>query len=397
MFEDISRPVTEPPRLDEGDVKLLEALRARATPHFQRIAAEYLALLSADREQLVRLEDARTRLDLKRGLVAWMTRVCSGGAPQNGSESQGTAPPTNMAVGALFLMQEELGRLADETLGRRGHDARRALARALAVEAHSLLAEVERSPGHAPAPPAPLDLPTEPSDTERSAARTLAHDVRNPLNGAMLHATFVERELIDLGAEEDLMEAVGTIKAEIRRVAELVDDFVEAPVPVARPRARVPVSVLCSRAIELIARDAAAAGIEVGADISEFGGSDVLLEVDMSKMLDVLSQLLQQAVEAALAGGGKVLLRARRESEAAVIEVRHDRRAFSTPLPMLRSLMPSVGNGGASPTNGTLNVALKVVAEHGGTIEVDSEPGRTEFRVKLPIGTVQQRLAEQSH
>ena len=122
----------------------------------------------AHREQLVRLEDARTRLELKRGLVAWMNRICGGAL--NGLESQGGSPPAALAIGALFLMQEELGRLADEMLGRRAPDARRALARALAVDANALMADVDRAPARAPMQSAPVDLI---SDTERTAARAL--------------------------------------------------------------------------------------------------------------------------------------------------------------------------------------------------------------------------------
>jgi nitrogen-specific signal transduction histidine kinase len=32
-----------------------------------------------------------------------------------------------------------------------------------------------------------------------------------------------------------------------------------------------------------------------------------------------------------------------------------------------------------------LNLALRIVADHGGTIEVTSAPDRTEFRVKVPL------------
>lgn len=389
-------------RSNEQDADLLESLRSHAEPHFQRIAVELTAVLTGaalgtEDTKLVALSDVRQRLELKDAMTEWLDALCRPEQAPRFDFHRISALSSNMMCG-LLLVQHELALIADEAMDSLASDVRAAVMRALAREAEMISARMQNE---APliTPPVTPPAPESAAPLQPARVRALAHDIRNPLNGAMLHATFLEREFEDLGASADLMEALVTVKAEIRRVAELVDEFVDVPLPAARSRAKIPVSLLCSRAIELVARDAAAAGIEVGADIAaEFGASDVVLEVDMSEMLEVLSQLLQQAVEAALAGGGKVLLRAHRESDSVIIEVRHDRRALSTPVPLWGALTSSARNSDPTASNNVssnLSVAVKVVAEHGGTIEVDSEPGRTEFRVSLPIGAVTQRAAEQ--
>lgn len=206
----------------------------------------------------------------------------------------------------------------------------------------------------------------------RSAARAFAHEIRNPLNGAQLHVTFLQRELGKLGADNDVLDATRVIASEIQRIAGLVKHFLESSA--APARARVSLRALCLRAVQLIARDAERAGVEVG---TELDSADCTVEVDLSRMDQVLLQLLQRAVEGALASGGKVVVRAHRDVRDALIEVKHD----GTPkAALVDTLLARIDDDAPS-----LNLALRIMADQGGSIEVLSTPGRTEFRVKVPL------------
>lgn len=193
--------------------------------------------------------------------------------------------------------------------------------------------------------------------------RRFAHAVRNPLNGARLHLVFLERELARLGASADAIESARVIDDEIDRIAQLVRELVEAPVE--QPaRSRVSLQALCARAIEMLSIDAREAGVAVGTELCD---GDVMLDVQRDEMVQVLSELLHRALSSALGGGGRVLLRARRDVEAAqaLIEIQHD--------------------GSSDAGLGDFSVAMRIVAEHGGSIDVETAPGQATFFVKLPI------------
>ena len=99
--------------------------------------------------------------------------------------------------------------------------------------------------------------------------------------------------------------------------------------------------------------------------------SDAKLHLDLSKMELVLLDMLQNALENALEQGGRVLLRSRSNGYHATIEVVHD----ASELALHRTPVAMRG----------LNVALEVVADHGGSLDVQSTGSGTTYELRLPV------------
>jgi len=93
--------------------------------------------------------------------------------------------------------------------------------------------------------------------------------------------------------------------------------------------------------------------------------------------------LLNNAIEALTpGGGGNVVVRARREPRAVWIEVEDDGPGLpSGDAPVFDAFFSTKPNG----TGLGLSIVHRIVSDHGGTIEVDSRPGQTRFRLRLPL------------
>lgn len=212
-------------------------------------------------------------------------------------------------------------------------------------------------------------------------AAGLAHEIRNPLNGAYLHVTFLERGLRRAGVvDPDTFEAVKVVGEEIKRLGTLVSEFLDFARP--NPLVKRPTSVrdLCERAAQLVAAEAEAARVSLELDMPT---SDLQLDLDPGKMEQVLLNLLRNAVEAtASAGGGRVTMRARRKPRHEVIEVEDDGPGLSDPeAPIFDPFFSTKPQG----TGLGLAIAHRVVTDHEGIIDVNSRPKRTIFRITLPI------------
>jgi signal transduction histidine kinase len=209
-------------------------------------------------------------------------------------------------------------------------------------------------------------------------ATGLAHEIRNPLNGALLNVAFVERSLKSSGASADVLEAAHAVKHEIKRLAKLVTDFLEFARP--RPVALDATSLraVCERAVQLLSS-------HLGETVTlrvDLPASDVLVPADKARLERVLVNLLENAVDAVAPKGGTVVLRARREPGHAWIEVEDDGPGIpDADAPVFEAFYSTKPHG----TGLGLAVAHRAVSDHGGTIEVESKPGRTRFRVALPL------------
>ncbi len=211
-------------------------------------------------------------------------------------------------------------------------------------------------------------------------AAGLAHEIRNPLNGAQLHVTFLERALRKRGDMPDELEAVGVVGDEIKRLALLVNEFLDFARP--RPLALRPVDVnaLANRVLYLVSAKAAAAEAEVSLDLPV---TELAIQADAGKLEQVLLNLLHNAIEAVQSSsGGKVVLRARLKPRAVLFEVEDDGPGLQSPdAPIFDAFYSTKAQG----TGLGLSISHRIVTDHGGVMSVETRPGQTIFRFTVPL------------
>lgn len=208
-------------------------------------------------------------------------------------------------------------------------------------------------------------------------AAGLAHEIRNPLNAAQLHTSFLKRLLDSQHADGEALEAVGVIGDEIKRLARLVSEFLAFAEPKALVKTRDVIQAIVARAV---AAAAAPAGISIAISAPL---EDLTIIADAARLELVVLHLLQNAIDALAATGvGEITVRARREPRAIVLEVEDDGPGLPSPdAPVFDAFFSTKPSG----TGLGLAISHRIVTDHGGTIDVESRPGRTCFRVVLPL------------
>lgn len=108
---------------------------------------------------------------------------------------------------------------------------------------------------------------------------------------------------------------------------------------------------------------------------------------DAGALNQVFLNLLKNAVEAIDGGGGTVTLRGAQKGDAIVVKI-HDDGPGIAPELRDRLFEPFFSTKRAGRGTGLgLSISQRIVQEHGGRIEVESELGQgTTFTVHLPVG-----------
>lgn len=212
-------------------------------------------------------------------------------------------------------------------------------------------------------------------------AAGLAHEIRNPLNGAQLHISFLRRALEAKSHEPEMLEAAAVVAEEIKRLARLVSEFLDFARPSALIKKQVVVQWIITRVLELTAGPAAAAGLSLVVDAPP---QDLTIVADGEKLQQVLLNVVQNAIEAlAPSGTGNIVLRARRHPRHVLLEVEDDGPGLPSPdAPVFDAFFSTKPAG----TGLGLAITHRIITDHGGTVDVESRPGRTCFRLTIPIG-----------
>ncbi|MCI2393202.1 ATP-binding protein [Aliiroseovarius sediminis] len=217
-------------------------------------------------------------------------------------------------------------------------------------------------------------------------AEMLAHEIKNPLAGITGAA-----QLLAMSLPPEDREMTDLIVAESRRVVALLDQVEQFGD--LRPPACQPVNIhdILDRA-----RATAQVGFAQGMTISvAYDPSLPDVWVDGDQMQQVFLNLLKNAAEACRGTGQITLrtfyeggLRLRRPGGAQAslpLQVEVSDTGPGLPPDIAEHVFDPFVSGRENGTGLGLALVSKILGDHGALISVDSQPGRTVFRISLPV------------
>ncbi len=215
-------------------------------------------------------------------------------------------------------------------------------------------------------------------------ALNLAHEIRNPLNAAVLQLHLLGRHVAKLAVDEEaraaLQRKAQIVGDEIGRLNRLLTDFLELARPRAAVREPVHFARLVADVLDLEQGPAADQGVSVERDLE----GDCTLMADPEKLKQVVINLVMNALEATK-DGGKVKARVSCDDDRVALVI-EDTGTGIDPAALSQVFDPFFTTKEAGTGLG-LSIVRKIVDQHRGEVRIESDRGvGTKVTVTLPRG-----------
>lgn len=220
------------------------------------------------------------------------------------------------------------------------------------------------------------------TQANRLLLRNLAHEIKNPLGGIRGAAQLLEAEL----SKPELREYTQVVIQEADRLRALLEKLLT---PQHAPRFNdLDIHEVLERVRRIVLAEMPT-GLEIKRD---YDISLPHLHGDKEQLIQVMLNIVRNAAQA-MQGRGKIILRTRIGRQMTLMRKRH-RLAIMVqimddgpgiPLELRDQIFYPLVSGRADGHGLGLTLAQDFVSQHHGSIEFDSEPGRTCFSVLLPL------------
>ncbi|OAN46786.1 hypothetical protein A6A04_06405 [Paramagnetospirillum marisnigri] len=206
-------------------------------------------------------------------------------------------------------------------------------------------------------------------------ATGVAHEVRNPMATIKTSVQALARQEGDL----ERLEILNGVSSEIDRLTRVMEDLLEYGRPRPPETGPVPVRDLFRRVNALVSPEAERQGLHLGV----MGSADLVLLADRDHVMQILINLVVNAMQAT-APDGAITLLARSEDNWGLIEVSDTGGGIADDD--LPKVMDPFFTTRALGTGLGLSICRQLTEVNGGDIHIASEPGKgTTVTLRLPL------------
>ena len=213
-------------------------------------------------------------------------------------------------------------------------------------------------------------------------AAGVAHEIRNPLNAIGLGLQRIKREFLppDGSSREAFVGFTDVISKEIRRVNDIVEEFLTLARPLPLNVQRVSLEELLNRLVTLFQEEASSHHIEIHREIP----SDLpSIPIDSDRLTQAFINIIKNGMEAMEQGGTlRVQVRVLRNQVEVVIAD----SGSGIPPDQLEKVFNYYYTTKETGTGLGLSIAHRIIEAHGGQLELESRAGSgTKVKVTLPV------------
>jgi len=219
------------------------------------------------------------------------------------------------------------------------------------------------------------------------AARTLAHEVKTPLNALAIHLEVLRHKI---GSEDDANEnesqskrSIAALDSSIRQVDQLVRDFTDYSAPVTMERKSIDVAEVLNTSLEAVGSACAAKKIKLTRELIP---GPWQLQGDATRLRQTFDNLLRNAMEAQ-PNGGAIHVSASSAGNQLTVDISD---AGPGVPPERRVEMFEFGKTTKIGGSGIgLPLSQLIVESHGGSLTYEDRNGSgATFRISLPMEAI---------
>lgn len=221
-------------------------------------------------------------------------------------------------------------------------------------------------------------------------AAGVAHEIGNPLNSLGIHLQLLERKIKKLppGDSAPLLDHLTTARSEITRLDTLLQEFLHAIRPSRAVVQPTQLNDLVRDTLKTLEPELLARNIQINLhlhkDLPE-------LPLDPDQIRQALFNLLKNAYQAVPASGGEVTVGSTLNEHEVLVRIADSGDGISPEV--LGSLFEPYSTTKASGTGLGLLIVRRILREHGGEIEIQSDEGQgTKVTLHFPRSNKRARM-----